>query len=92
MGNRKSTNTKGSDISISVTEFKSQCRSLIDEMADGKRARVVITKRNKPVAKLIPITDQAVELWGALRGTVQLEPNCDLTAPVGENWDAQHQA
>jgi plasmid stability protein len=28
------------------------------------------------------------DLWGALRGTVQLSQDADLAAPVGEVWDA----
>jgi len=33
-------------------------------------------------------TKQNAELWGAMRGTVIVQPGVDLTCPTGELWDA----
>jgi hypothetical protein len=30
-----------------------------------------------------------VELWGALKGSVHVPPETDLTAPVAEAWHAE---
>ena len=39
---------------VPATEFKANCLRLMDEVAKQRRP-IVITKRGKPVAKLVPI-------------------------------------
>jgi antitoxin (DNA-binding transcriptional repressor) of toxin-antitoxin stability system len=83
---------KKSESAIGVTAFKSQCLGLIDEVAQGKTSRVVLLKRNRPVAALVPFPEddgEDVDLWGAMRGTVTIAPGVDLTEPTGEIWDAE---
>ncbi len=75
--------------SIAVTEFKAHCLALIDNVATGKTSAVVLTKRNRPVAAIVPIDSDMPELWGAMRGSVTVAPGTDLTAPTGEIWDAE---
>jgi hypothetical protein len=53
--------------------------------------------RTKPytrqeMEKLVPLAGnakEAVDLWGAMRGTVRVAPGVDLTEPMGEIWDAE---
>ena len=75
--------------SIAVTEFKGRCLSVIDDVAQGKSGPVVLLKRNRPVAAIVPIDDNPPDLWGAMRGSVTIAPDTDLTAPTGEVWDAE---
>jgi prevent-host-death family protein len=74
--------------SINVTAFKAQCLALIDDVARGKSSRVVLTRRNRPVAALVPYRQTITPLWGAMKGSVTLLPGTDLTAPTGETWKA----
>ncbi len=77
---------------IGVTAFKSQCLGLIDDVARGKTDRIVLLKHNRPVAAIVPVSnedDEAFDLWGAMRGTVTVAPGVDLTEPTGEIWDAE---
>lgn len=74
--------------SIGVTAFKSRCLSLVDDVARGKTSRIVLTRRNKPVAAIVRIPEGTVELWGAMKGSVRVAPGVDLTQGVGEEWDA----
>lgn len=76
--------------SIGVTAFKARCLGLIDEVAEGKISRVVLVKHNRPIAAIVPLRQEAVELWGAMRGTVKLAPGTDLTKGTGEIWEADH--
>jgi len=81
-----------SEETIGVTAFKSQCLGLIEDVAQGKTGRVVLLKRNRPIAAVVPIRgneDDCVELWGAMQDTVKVAPGVDLTAPMGEIWDAE---
>ncbi len=78
---------------IGVTAFKSQCLGLIDDVARGKTDRIVLLKRNRPVAAVVPIkqkkTAKHFELWGAMEGTFTVAPDIDLTDSIGEVWDAE---
>ena len=68
---------------ISAADFKATCLSLLDEVdADG----IVITKRGKPVARLVPFTADSSELIGALAGRIQIRG--DLLS-TGADWHAE---
>ena len=69
--------------SISASRFKARCLALLDEVAEGG-GELIVTKRGRPVAKLVPVDDGV-----SLRGTVRFEVGDDeLAAPLDERWDA----
>lgn len=80
---------KTSETTIGVTAFKAHCLALIEDVAKGKTGRVLLTKRNRPVAAIVPIDREVTELWGAMRGSVTILPGTDLTAETGEVWEAE---
>lgn len=81
---------KRAEKTIAVSAFKPRSLAIIDEVATRKTSRVILTRRGKPVAAIVPVGPEPVEdLWGAMRGSVQVSPGVDLTAPVGESWDAE---
>jgi prevent-host-death family protein len=70
---------------ISASEFKAKCLNILDRLAGHELDRVLITKRGKPVAILVPPDQPANavhELYGFLRGSVSVAADVDLTAPV----------
>jgi prevent-host-death family protein len=68
---------------IAAAKFKEQCLSLLDEVdPDG----IVITKRGKPVAKLIPFASDSASLIGSLRGKLEIKGEILST---GLNWNAE---
>ena len=67
---------------IPAGKFKAQCLALLDDVAlTGKE--LVITKRGKPVAKVVPIDDEKPP---SLLGSVLWEK--DIVSPIDEQWDA----
>lgn len=72
---------------ISAAEFKAKCLKLMDEIARTRKP-IVITKRGKPVAKLVP-ADPAPRkpLFGCMAGTVTFEGN--ILAPLDVEWEAE---
>jgi prevent-host-death family protein len=68
---------------IGAAKFKEQCLAILDEVDEEG---IVITKRGKPVAKLIPIRAGSAELIGALRDTIKIRGDVLTT---GARWDAQ---
>ncbi len=69
---------------VPAAVFKARCLELMDRVSDG-RTSIVITKRGRPVARLVSIAP-APRLFGALRGSVVILG--DLVAPTGERWEA----
>lgn len=73
---------------VPASQFKARCLELISLVKD-KRVEVIITKRERRVAKLAPLPDQPPRaLLGYLRGSVTVAG--DITEPTGEAWDADH--
>ncbi len=68
---------------VSASKFKEHCLSLLDRVDEGG---IVITKRGKPVAKLIPIRTESAELIGSLKERVKITGDILTT---GIEWDAQ---
>jgi prevent-host-death family protein len=75
---------------IAVSAFKPRSLELIERVASGRVARIVLTKRGRAVAAVVPVREQPVELWGSLRELMEPVEGTDLTAPVGEAWAAEH--
>ena len=77
-------------VTISATEFKARCLALFKELEARKLTRVVVTRRGRPVAELVPPRAAVPSLWGAMRGSVKVAPGVDLTEPVlDEPLDAE---
>lgn len=70
-----------------ASAFKAQCLSLIDRVAID-HVPVVITKRGRPVARLVAIED---ETWsGSTQGSVHLVSEDDEDYfSTGEAWDVE---
>jgi len=66
-------------------EFKSKCLKVMDDVNKTKKM-VIITKRNRPVAKLVPIDDEQTDIFGCMKGTISIHG--DIIEPLGEDWDA----
>lgn len=79
---------KQDETEIGVTSFKAKCLAIIDDVAKGKTGRVILTKHDKPVAAIVPLCDEPIELWGAMRGSVTVPAGSDVSAPTGEEWAA----
>jgi prevent-host-death family protein len=72
------------DATIGAGEFKAKCLQLIDQVAE-RRQPLIITKRGRPLAKLVPI-ESVGPLFGAMAGSVTHEE--DIVSPVDVSWDA----
>ncbi len=65
---------------VAAAEFKARCLSLMDRVAE-RHETYVITKRGKPVAKLVPVApDSEGSIFGCLRERGRIEG--DIISPV----------
>lgn len=73
---------------IKAGEFKARCLQLMDEVAETGDT-IVVTKRGKPVAKLVAATPKPVgPLFGFFKGLEVVDPNDELLSA----WDDDLQA
>lgn len=68
---------------VKASEFKAKCLSVMDEVRE-RGVQVVITKRGKPVAKLVPVQEVVRSPIGFMRGTVIAQE--DIVSPDHEAW------
>jgi prevent-host-death family protein len=64
---------------MAAGSFKAKCLAVMDEV-QAKRETVVITKRGKPVAKLVPVESETDEIYGFLAGKGTITG--DVVSPV----------
>ena len=70
---------------IAVSEFKAKCLHLLDEV-QRSRLEIVVTKRGKVVARVVPAEEPAAPIVGRLKGSVRILG--DIIGPTGEKWEA----
>lgn len=68
--------------SIAASEFQAKCLALLDEVAETREG-LVVTKRGKPVAKVVP----AVPSRSLIGTAQQLLSDEELIQPLYENWE-----
>lgn len=81
---------EGPVMEISAAKFKARCLKLMDDVGRTRRA-VTITKRGKPIARLVPVEAKARRpIFGYMAETISHMG--DLTAPLDVEWEAQKAA
>jgi len=70
---------------IPAGQFKVHCLAIMDEV-QAKRQAVVITKRGKPVAKLVPIDREKDDIFGFYKGKIKFSGDVVSPAPTPLEW------
>ena len=70
---------------IAAGLFKTHCLSLMDEV-QAKRETVVVTKRGKAVAKLVPVGAEEDEIYGFLAGKGTIAGDIVSPALSDKEW------
>jgi prevent-host-death family protein len=71
---------------IAAGVFKAKCLAVMDEVA-ARNESVVITKRGKPVAKLVPVGPEASdEIFGFMKGKGIVKGDIVGPALTLEEW------
>jgi prevent-host-death family protein len=72
---------------MAAGEFKARCLAVIDTVQKTREA-VLITKRGRPVAKLIPAEQVPREFLGRLEGIVKIVGDIESAIESADAWDA----
>lgn len=70
---------------ISASEFKQQCLALLDHV-DVTKTRIVVTKRGRPVAQLVPLDDAGTPTMGSVS---LLAEEDEAYYATGDGWRAE---
>ena len=68
---------------IAAGEFKARCLKLMDEVNETGQ-ELVVTKRGKPVVKLVPMQPKGKVFFGAMKGTATIHG--DIIGPFFDDW------
>ena len=64
---------------MAAGDFKAKCLKVMDQV-QAKRESIIITKRGKPVAKLVPIEETEDPIFGFMRGKGKITG--DVVGPI----------
>ncbi len=69
-----------------AAQFKARCLKVMDEV-QNTREPVTITKKGKPVAKLVPPDTQPRDIFGCLKGVIEIVGDIELPVVPLEDWE-----
>ncbi len=76
---------------VPAAKFKATCLRLMERVA-ATGEPIVITKRGKPLARLVPVLDDPTKPgsgYGSGKGTIlYMAPDAELLGPFPVKWDA----
>lgn len=70
---------------IAAAVFKARCLTLMENVR-STRQPLLITKRGKPMAKLVPVEEPKDDFIGRLKGVFEVVGNLEDDAP--EPWES----
>ena len=68
-------------------EFKARCLKVMDQVRIT-REPVTITKRGRPVAKLVPVDRRNDDIFGCLKGVMEIVGDIESPLVAPEEWEA----
>ncbi len=70
---------------IAISEFKANCLRIVDEV-HRRGQGLILTRRGKALARLVPVEEAEREPFARLKGTATIHG--DIIEPIAEPWDA----
>jgi prevent-host-death family protein len=71
---------------VAAGKFKAQCLSIMDEV-NATREPVLITKNGRPVAKMVPAEAEPKDVFGCLRGVMEIVGDVESPVISPDDWD-----
>jgi prevent-host-death family protein len=68
-------------------QFKARCLRVMEEVKKY-RTPVVITKKGRAVAKLVPVDTPAADVFGCMAGTARIVGDVEASVLGTKAWDA----
>ncbi len=72
---------------VAAGEFKARCLKIMDDV-HATREPVLITKRGRSVAKLVPAEAHPTDVFGCLAGVVEIVGDIESPVAAPDTWEA----
>ena len=72
---------------IAAGAFKARCLKLMDEVQQT-REPIVITKKGRPVAKLVPADNAQKDVFDCLKGVMEIVGDIESPLVPASEWEA----
>jgi prevent-host-death family protein len=69
---------------IAISKLKSNCLQILENIRVGKKS-ITVTKRAKPIAKIVPFEEDKTSIMRLLRHKAEIKG--DIIRPIDEKWD-----
>jgi len=70
---------------MAAGQFKATCLAVMDEVQKTGR-EIIVTKRGKPVAKMVPLEPAKDEIFGFLKGKIKIKGDIVKPAMTLREW------
>ncbi len=70
---------------MTAAKFRAECLQVLDTVASA-RTEVLVTKRGKPVARIVPVDEPPSVRFGALRDITTIIDASDELLSAGDRW------
>jgi prevent-host-death family protein len=70
---------------MNASRFKATCLEVLDQVARSGHG-VIVTKRGKPVARVVPMVNRPDRIVGAMKGEIEVQG--DIIGPIDVEWGA----
>jgi prevent-host-death family protein len=71
---------------IAAAKFKAHCLRVMDDV-QATRETVIITKKGRPVAKLVPAEPPSQDFLGCLTGFIRICGDIESPVQAVESWE-----
>ena len=71
------------ETTVGIAEFKARCLELIEDICASKRDYVIVTRNDKPCARLVPVSPND-SFYGCMSGLATMRGS--ITKPVRVRW------
>ena len=79
----------GSDLRrVTAAQFKANCVRLMNEVVRRRRP-LLITKRGRPIAKLVPADGRSIDLFGRMSSSTKIVGH--IVSPIDVEWTADEE-
>lgn len=70
-----------------AADFKARCLKVMDEVG-RTRQPVIVTKRGRPMVKLVPVPRPGHRVFGGLKGVFEIVGDIESPVVAPEQWEA----
>jgi len=70
---------------VAISEFKTHCLEILKDLGKDNSS-IIITKRDRPIAKVSPLPSDQKSIFGLLASKAEISD--DIIAPINDMWGA----